>query len=128
MANPQLDELYDGGELPDEYPVYAADTFPAWGRALAWMTWRCPMFVYVAGIGGGVALGLLAHPGQGVALGLVSLTIAAYCLYARKSQPDPFRYAILMTDNPIPREDLDAAASGAPVPAGPEHRAQETQT
>jgi len=127
-TDPRFDELYDGDDMPDEYPVRAADTFPAWGRLLAWMTWRCPMLVYLAGVGGGIGMALLQHPGQGVALGLASLTVAGYCLYARKMQPDPFRYMVLMTDNPIPREDLAAAASGAPVPTGPADRAQEAQT
>ena len=126
----RFNQLYDDDDHDpeDESPVRAADTFPWWGHALAWLTWRCPMRVYLSGIAGGVALGLLERPGQGVALGLVSLTVTAYCLYARKLQPDPFRYMVLLSQAPLPPEDIAAAAAGQPVPTGPLDRAQETQT
>ena len=106
----RLDNMYDDDDFdPDEeQPVRAADTFPLWGRALAWMTWRCPMHLYLAGIVGGVALSLLERPGKGVALGLTSLIVTAYCLYARKMVPDPFRFMVLISQAPLPPEDVAA--------------------
>jgi len=129
-TDPRFSQLYDdaGFDPDEEMPVRAADTFPLWGRALAWLTWRCPMWAYLSLIGGGVALSLLERPGKGVALGLVGLTLAAYCLYARKMQPDPFRYMILLSQAPLPPEDVAAAAAGQPVPIGPLDRAKETRT
>ena len=126
----QTDKLYDEDDLDpeEETPVYAADTFPWWGRALAWLTWRCPMWIYGLDLVGGVVWCLMGHPGKGTALGLLSLTLIAYCVYARKMQPDPFRYMILLSQTPLPPEDIEAAASGRPVPTGPKDRAQEKQT
>lgn len=126
----RFDQMYDDDDLDpeEESPIHAADTFPWWGKALAWMTWRCPMYVYC-----GLSLWALVPLILGFwwvagAMALVSFMVMSFCLYARKAQPDPFRYMILLSQAPIPPEDLAAAASGMPPPQGPVDRAQETQT
>lgn len=129
-TDPRFNQLFDdeGFDPDEEMPVRAADTFPWWGYLLAWLTWRCPMWTYLSLIAGGIVIGLFERPGQGVALGLTGLTLTAYCLYARKMQPDPFRYMILLSQAPLPPEDVAAAAAGLSVPTGPLDRARETQT
>jgi hypothetical protein len=130
-TDPYADQLYlddDDGEEPEEWPVRAAETFPWWGQLLAWMTWRCPMWVYLLVFASGVALPFFGYTALGVAAGLLGLASSGFCLYARTQQLDPFRYSMIVTRRPIPPEDVAAAASGAPVPPGTLERTKETQT
>ena len=128
-TDPSIDPLYDlDGEEPDEWPVRAVETFPVWGQVFAWMTWRCPMWCYFVVFVAGVVLPVLGHVAWGAVMGLLGLVSMAFCLYARTQQLDPFRTAMIVTRRPVPAEDVEAAARGAPVPPERPERRQETKT
>jgi hypothetical protein len=118
MADPKVEMLYEDPEEPEEGFVRAVKTMPLWGQVFAWLSWRMPLgALFLAALGvnaayfGGWVSGVSA-----IVADAALVVFFFWAVYCRNNYPNPWRFAVIVTRRPIPRELREAALRGEPVP------------